>query len=324
MSIVLARREARVAFTLIEVLVVVAIIALLISILLPSLKQARESARAAVCGHQQRTVAQAGTIWMTEYNRTGVPAHLGWAGNVLKVMKGQTEPYRCPSVVNPIPIAVVKFRQFRAGFTYPVMWTDSPYFRRNQNAGSDGYYRSDMETEADVAGGDVTFDDAYVYTRPLGATNKCDTYTQKAGTGRALSMYDWTGKTLAENFSKTPNFVAPVLYGSYGMNLSVAVPGAKPNHVLFLDYTDWAAVIETRFNVISAMDGRKRGDMQAGREQCERPDPRHNKRVNVTYLDTHVERLVPAKLIPPASENAPSIWHPARPLGWTVPKLATE
>ena len=46
---VVRKRECRVAFTLIELLVVVAIIALLIAILLPSLSQAREQARRAVC-----------------------------------------------------------------------------------------------------------------------------------------------------------------------------------------------------------------------------------------------------------------------------------
>lgn len=60
----LARRKA---FTLIEILVVVAIIALLVSILLPSLARARDQARSAVCTTHERQMGEAMTIFATEY-----------------------------------------------------------------------------------------------------------------------------------------------------------------------------------------------------------------------------------------------------------------
>ncbi|GMU23458.1 MAG: hypothetical protein AMXMBFR13_35360 [Phycisphaerae bacterium] len=56
------------AFTLIEVLVVVAIIALLVAILLPSLGRARAGARSSVCGSNLHQFGIALSIYSTQYN----------------------------------------------------------------------------------------------------------------------------------------------------------------------------------------------------------------------------------------------------------------
>lgn len=56
------------AFTLVELLVVIAIIALLIGLLLPALQSARNSARTMQCLSHQRTIGQALHAYITEYD----------------------------------------------------------------------------------------------------------------------------------------------------------------------------------------------------------------------------------------------------------------
>ncbi len=310
------RAQPRDAFTLIEVLVVVGIIALLVAILLPSLRNARESAKGSVCGSNMRHIMQAGWTWMLEIRRERVPAHRGWAPYVLKAMHGETKPFMCPSVEDPIPISPVFITQGRTGFTFPTMSPDAAYFRHQTRPDAAGYFKAEMETESDTAGGDSDFDDAYVYTKPL--TDKTgDMYAVKAGTGRDLSLFSWKGSLFEKNFGTTAHYTQPMIYGGYAMNLSIAVPGLKPQHVFYADYTEWSACTEPALRV-TGRNGSVRGDKP---KRAEWVDPRHNKRVNVGFLDSHVERLPEGRLIPPTNELSASIWHPARPAGWVPPKL---
>jgi prepilin-type N-terminal cleavage/methylation domain-containing protein/prepilin-type processing-associated H-X9-DG protein len=99
-------------FTLIELLVVIAIISLLVSILLPSLQQAKELAKLAVCQTKLRQLGNYGAMYQNEWNgyicpgMTNAPAWpglLGIEGFNLQIGTGIQLGYageilQCPSV----------------------------------------------------------------------------------------------------------------------------------------------------------------------------------------------------------------------------------
>jgi len=61
------KRRYRNGFTLIELLVVIAIISLLVSILLPSLQQAKELAKSAVCMTNLRSLGMCIQMYVNDY-----------------------------------------------------------------------------------------------------------------------------------------------------------------------------------------------------------------------------------------------------------------
>ncbi|MCP4453174.1 MAG: DUF1559 domain-containing protein [Planctomycetes bacterium] len=75
-----AGRTYRGGFTLIELLVVIAIIAILMGILMPALRKARESARMASCGSNQRQLIL-GLLTYAESNDTKLPPNPGKDGS---------------------------------------------------------------------------------------------------------------------------------------------------------------------------------------------------------------------------------------------------
>ena len=73
-------RRAKRAFTLIELLLVIAIVSLLVSLLLPGLSQVRDAARSIVCSNNLRQIAQSQLSYGNEYRElfAGCPASSGF------------------------------------------------------------------------------------------------------------------------------------------------------------------------------------------------------------------------------------------------------
>lgn len=85
-------RNAVWGFTLVELLVVVAILAILIAILLPSLRKAREQARAAVCLSNQRQISTLMHIYAGDY-RNRLPINDTWDTSYYGLWTGKLASY---------------------------------------------------------------------------------------------------------------------------------------------------------------------------------------------------------------------------------------
>jgi len=102
-------RRAERGFTLIELLVVIAIIAILAAILFPVFAQAREQARATVCGSNMRQLSMGVMMYTQDHDEilppvtnyaapTNAPNRI-WTGTIQPYIK-DTGIFNCPSAIN--------------------------------------------------------------------------------------------------------------------------------------------------------------------------------------------------------------------------------
>lgn len=108
------------AFTLIELLTVIAIIGVLAGILVPVVGRVRETARSAQCVSNLRQLASAARLWIDDNkgamldarlwcdgntsNSTKTPYHINpYLTGTQKTVKNQPSPWKCESTFNKIP-----------------------------------------------------------------------------------------------------------------------------------------------------------------------------------------------------------------------------
>lgn len=156
----MARRVSwrkRDAFTLVELLVVIAVIALLVAVLLPALAGAREQARATVCMSNTRGIAQALAMY-AEANKNWIPREgtmgltpatlrerLPWPAALRPYLDARVSPgvdlndqfanapyYRCPGRHDLHPVHYVSngFRFVSRGVVHPQAASGDVAYRR--------------------------------------------------------------------------------------------------------------------------------------------------------------------------------------------------
>jgi prepilin-type N-terminal cleavage/methylation domain-containing protein/prepilin-type processing-associated H-X9-DG protein len=223
-------------FTLIEVLVVVAIIALLVGILLPSLAEARNAARAAVCASNMKQGVNGVLLQMTEtqMRKETWSTNFGWAVHSLKQLKGNTRAFNCPADDNPFPIAAVLDRQYSSG-RYRGTTAGDGIFSRVVREGSG--WLVDIQDQADEAefGGDA-YDDSGGDLLISFEANKNQTMSPaKIRKGSASWRHDvlsYKGEIIAQDIGGSVNVNVPILWMSYGVNASAGLRNVKGMPIL--------------------------------------------------------------------------------------------
>jgi prepilin-type N-terminal cleavage/methylation domain-containing protein/prepilin-type processing-associated H-X9-DG protein len=273
------------AFTLVELLVVIAVIALLMAILLPALTKAREQARRVMCANDQKSLMQANFAYASTYDGYFVPVAYWYNGP--------------------------------AGWT-SVRWTENKAFRRILDLqsmkhktmdvdgdGVDDYnpfkLPDDLRCPSDIISKDPSKDDKANNLWNSSFSYNCSEFLVRYG--------DLANRS---QFTTFVNASSPVSAGH--MSQSLKRPGEKLAFIDGIDwYTQWGA------NADYALGWDKLGQASiADYRNTTKIDPpiyhpiiyRHSEGANVVFYDGHIsymkkKEIFVREVCPPAK---PGMW----------------
>jgi len=277
----------RIAFTLVELLVVVAIIAMLASILMPGLSRARELARATNCCVQLKQIGTAfhaegrtyeGRPYLTRY-----PPSSLWPAIPLNVGISK-EIFLCPDEMQAF--ADVDSLQFRSQEGWCVDFKAGPYCLVTEGSGYTDYAFEDLLE------GDFDMDDVLV--RIYQGTPERLVIIKQGTAGYTGNTICYRGEPiiLDSSHSEGAEFLLTGGITNYGINARVDRAEVRPNTVVLLDYDQQAA--------------------NCGEDMTVHLDAsaRHLGKINVLMANESVRQLGPSRLDPAVSDAAGELWTP--------------
>ena len=306
------------AFTLVEMLVVIAIVALLMAILLPTVGKVRSQAKSAICQSNLRQIYQGTQLWRTSNKAEQELSFMNWRGTIASQL-ASADVWTCPEHENFLGTAEsayfnyalrVKDGSFR-DLGYSLELHEGPFCdKKNVTTNSYELWMEDTFT----ANTDNDRSDIVVKVTDLGG-GKYTVVIERGSTGYNFDLVDTLTGTVVQANIQTGQAVT--INNAEGGRLSYGMVGhndpTQPTQHINRNYGNAARIFAMDYDLMQVLVPLRNTDPLVQRWS----DPyfkqangtykfaRHKGMVNALMGDGHTESLPPKRI------NPETMWTPS-------------